>query len=254
MIVPPLAALIFDLYGWRVAFLVTSVVGLLWIPIWIAVTAPRAVRERIDNPPVTATPRPRVIDLIRHPIMIRALIGIFAAAPVIGLMLAWGAKYLVATWGIEQKAVGAYLWLPPLLFDAGAILFGDLAARLKRDPHAPARGLFAIAMVLATATIALPFASSAWTGILVIGIAVAGSGGLYSICTADLMSRMPAECVSTAGGIVAGAQSIALIGLGPLIGAVVGHYGHYDGVAIGIGLWALPGSLIWIFWKPPAKY
>lgn len=254
MIVPPLAALIFQEYGWRYAFFLTALVGLLWIPIWIAVTSPRAVRERIDNPAVAAAPRPPVIDLLRHPIMIRALIGIFAAAPVIGLMLAWGAKYLVATWGLEQKDVGAYLWLPPLLFDAGAILFGDLAARFKRPPGAPARGLFAVAMLLATATIALPFAGSAWQGVIIVGIAVAGSGGLYSICTADLMSRMPAECVSTAGGIVAGAQSVALIALGPLIGAVVGHYGHYDGVAIGIGLWALPGSLIWIFWKPPARY
>jgi hypothetical protein len=186
--------------------------------------------------------------------MIRALFGIFAAAPVIGLMLAWGAKYLVGTWGIEQKDVGQYLWLPPLLFDAGAILFGDLAARLPRKPDAPARGLFAIAAILATATIALPVADSPWQGIVILGIGVLGSGGLYSICTSDMMARMPPSCISTAGGIVAGAQSIALIALGPIIGAVVGHYGHYDGVAIGVGLWAIPGSLIWILWKPPARY
>jgi ACS family hexuronate transporter-like MFS transporter len=254
MIVPPLAAFIFDLYGWRVAFLITSVVGLIWIPIWIAVTSPRAVRALIDNPPEGSRPRPPIVDLIRHPIMIRALIAIFAAAPVIGVMHAWGAKYLVATWGIEQKDVGGYLWFPPLLFDAGAIVFGDLAARIRRAPDAPARGLFFVAMLLATAPIALPFASSAWTGIVIIAIAVAGSGGLYSMCTSDLLARMPPECVSTAGGIVAGAQSIALIALGPIVGAIVGHYGHYDGVAVGVGLWALPGSLIWIFWKPPAKY
>jgi ACS family hexuronate transporter-like MFS transporter len=255
MIVPPLASFIFELHGWRVAFLVTSAVGLLWIPIWLLVTSRPAVRARIDNPPVVATARPRVIDLIRHPIMIRALIGIFAAAPVIGLMLAWGAKYLHATWGIPQKQVGGYLWLPPLMFDAGAILFGDLAARLRRpQDDSPARGLFALAMLLSTATVAWPFAESAWQGIVIVGIGVLGSGGLYSLCTADLMARMPASHVATAGGIVAGAQSIALIGLGPIIGAVVGHYGHYDGVGVGVGLWAIPGCLVWIFWKPPARY
>ncbi|MBA2544324.1 MAG: MFS transporter, partial [Deltaproteobacteria bacterium] len=244
----------FDLHGWRVALLVTAAVGLLWVPIWILVTSRPAVRARIDHVVDHTTPRPRVSELIRHPIMMRALIGIFAAAPVIGLMLAWGAKYLDTTWGIKQKDVGHYLWLPPLMFDAGAILFGDLASRLKRPPGEPARGLYAIAMLLAMAIAALPFATTPWIGIAIIGASVVGSGGLYAICTSDLLARMPSECVSTASGIVAGAQSVALIALGPLIGAVVGHYGHYDGVAIGVGLWALPGCLIWIFWKPAAKF
>src|SRR5215813_4103310 len=49
MLAPLIAAAIFNLAGWRIAFLGTAAVGLVWIPAWIAVTRPRAIRERLDR-------------------------------------------------------------------------------------------------------------------------------------------------------------------------------------------------------------
>jgi len=253
MLVPPLASFVFGIAGWRVAFLITAVVGLLWIPIWIAVTSHPDVRAQIDAPAEVATSpgrSPRAHELLRRPSMIRALIAVFAAAPVIGMMLAWGAKYLHRTFGVVQEDVGYYLWLPPLMFDVGAILFGDLASRLRPTAGEVSRGLYWPAMVLATATVLLPAIDDPWLATVVIGVGVLGSGGLYSLCTADVLSRVPSDSVPLAGGILACAQSVALIAEGPIIGAAVDHYGNYDVVAVAIGLWAIPGSLIWIAWKP----
>jgi ACS family hexuronate transporter-like MFS transporter len=258
MLVPPLASLVFTHAGWRVAFLVTAAAGLLWIPLWIAVTRSRAVRAQLDIATVAtaspAEPRPTFGELVSHPIVIRALIAIFVAAPVFGFPQTWGAKYLVGAFGLEQGAVGNYLWLPPLLFDAGAILFGDLASRQRRPQGVPPRALFALGTALAASLAFLPLAATPWQSMIVMGFAVAGSGAIYTLVTSDLLARMPPGSVSFAGGILAGAQSLALIIANPLIGRTVDRLGTYDAPSIFLGLWAIPGGVIWLLWRPPIRF
>lgn len=250
IIVPPLASWLFDLAGWRVAFLGTSAIGLLWIPLWLLVTSRRGVRERLDAPPeiTLAAPRPTIAALVRDPMMLRGLTGIFAAAGVLGLLQTWGAKYLDRTFHVAQSDVGTYLWLPPLCLDAGAILFGDLASRQQRAPGAPPRLLHAIAAVMATSLALLPLATTPWEAMAIGGVAYAGGGAIYTLVTADLLSRMPQGSVSTAGGILAGSQSLAHIIINPLIGRAVDYTGTYDGVAITLGLLVIPTSLVWSTW------
>jgi len=249
MIVPPLASAIFAMWGWREAFLITAVVGLVWVPIWIVLTSHRAVKARIDVKPA-AQERESFRTLLRSPVIHRALMGVFAAAPAIGLMLAWGAKYLDKTWAINQESIGGYLWLPPLLFDLGAIGFGDLATRIKRAPGAPPRLLFGIAAAMAAMLIALPMAGSAWQAVAIISLSVCGSGGLYALTVSDAFARVAPTSVSMAGGLIACAQSIVFVVMNPVIGSVVDSYGHYDGVAIVIGAVTIPFALVWIAWQP----
>jgi ACS family hexuronate transporter-like MFS transporter len=254
MLVPPLAAWLFGIGGWRVAFLGTAVVGLVWVPMWLLVTGRPAARARLDATPAAVTsPRPRFFDLWRHPLMVRALIAIFAVAPAIGLFHQWGSKYLVRELAIAQKDVGHYLWFPPLMFDVGAVLFGDLGSRLRRAEGAPPRLLVLFAACMCASLALLPLAGGAWDAMLVFAVSMAGGGGVYTLVTADLLGRLPAGSVSLAGGTLAGAQSLALIIANPLIGLAVDAYASYDQVAITLGAWALPGTLAWLAW-PPATY
>jgi hypothetical protein len=81
-----------------------------------------------------------------------------------------------------------------------------------------------------------------------------GGGAVYTLVTADLLSRMPKESVSFAGGILAGAQSLALIILNPLVGSAVERYESYDQVTMAIGLWAIPGAVVWLLWRPVLRF
>lgn len=257
MVVPPLASALYALYGWRLAFVGTALIGLIWVPLWIVATRQRGVPAVLDAAVVASPSEPRATlgELVRHPIMIRALIAIFAAAPIFGFAYAWGALYLNHTFGVAQAQVGGFLWLPPLAFDAGAILFGDLASRQRRAEGAPPRLLFALSIPIAAGGLCLlPFATTPWEGMALFGVAMAGGGGLYTLVTADMLSRMPPGSVSFASGIMAGAQSLALILMNPQIGKVVDHYGSYDIPAVALGIWVIPGSLIWLWWKPPQRF
>jgi MFS transporter, ACS family, hexuronate transporter len=255
MIVPVFCAWIYNLTGpengWRVAFLVTSLAGLIWVPLWFAVTRSREVRAQLDNPPLSERRAgPGFVEMITHPTVLRALIAVFAVAPIFGFPAAWGAKYLTREFHLEQGEMGFQLLVPPLMFDAGAILFGDLASRQRRPEGVPPRMLFAIGVVLSVALAFLPLATTPWEAILITGVAVAGSGAAYTLITADLLSRMPPGSVSFAGGIMAVAQSLSFVIGNPIIGRVVGNHGNYDAINVAIGLWAIPGSLVWLLWRP----
>jgi ACS family hexuronate transporter-like MFS transporter len=254
MIAPPLAAGLFALAGWRVAFFGTALAGLVWIPIWLWVTRRADVRAQMDSPPAveTGTQRATFRELLAHPIMWRALFAVFAVASIAGFSLGWGAKYLVKTFAIKQASVGQYLWVPALMFDAGAVAFGDLASRQQRTPGTPPRALFAIAIPLAASLALLPFATTPWNSMVVLGSAMIGCGAIYTFVTADLLARVPPASVSLAGGIMAGAQSLALIIVNPLIGWSIDTYGTYDYATWALGGLVIPGSIAWLVWRPRA--
>lgn len=206
--------------------------------------------RRVD----AGAPRATFRELVTHPLVIRALIAIFTAAPIFGFALGWGAKYLNRTFGVTQEEVGHYLWLPPLAFDVGAILLGDLASRQRRAPGVPPRLLVTIGLLPAISLALAPYATTPWEGTIVISTAMMGGGAIYTLVTADLLGRMPSASVSFTGGILVGAQSLALIIMNPLVGAAVDRYATYDGVTTVLGLWAIPGAIVWLLWPPALRF
>jgi ACS family hexuronate transporter-like MFS transporter len=270
MIAPLLATWVERHHGWRVAFLVTAAAGMLWVPAWLAVAYSRAGRAALDAPSAAASPpaphrtsppsaRPSSagvwLSVLRNPAVLRAMAVVFAASPGIALFLNWGSKYLVRTHELTQSDVGRYLWLPPLVFDVGAIAFGHYASKRARVRYGvPDRLLVSMAMVLATLMALVPFAPGPWSAVAIAGVALAGGGGLFALLTADMLMRVEPAVVSTAGGITAAAQSLAYIVVNPLIGMSVQSSGSYLPSMIGVSLWVVPGCLVWLAWKPPPPY
>jgi ACS family hexuronate transporter-like MFS transporter len=257
MIVPPFASWVYREAGWQVAFLVTTAAaGVLWLPLWYAVTRPQAVRARLDTAAAgaPAEPRPRFDDLIRHPLVLRALAAIFCAAPVFAFPTFWGASFLNTAFHVTQGDVGHYLWLPPLVFDVAAIAFGHLAARQRRPEGVPARGLVATGVALCATLALLPLTTTPWQATVGMSIGMAGSAVVYTLVTADLLARMPLGIASFAAGILAGSQSLALIIVSPLIGRLVDQLHSYDVPTVALGLWAVPGGVVWLAWRPALRY
>src|SRR5205085_7508436 len=97
-----------------------------------------------------------------------------------------------ATFGVAQEDMGKYLWLPPLMFDVSAVLFGDLASRYK---HAQ-KLLYVLAIPMSASLVLLPYATTPWLGVAIVGVAMAGNGAVYTLTTADMLQRVPAANVS----------------------------------------------------------
>jgi ACS family hexuronate transporter-like MFS transporter len=247
IVAAPLATAVEARFGWRGAMLVTALVGLVWLPLWFAVAWSGFGRARLDvRPAAPSHERTSFLDMLRHRAVLRATLLVIGSSPIVAFALIWASKYLVTTHGLTQAAVGRLLWLPPLGFDLGAVLFGDRAARL-RSRSAP-RSLVAVAAVFALSLALVPLAKTPLVAVALVSVAVFGSGGLYALLTGDMLARVPSSCVSVAGGCTAAAQALASVVVNPLIGKSVQATGSYTTALLALAALLVPCVVGWLAW------
>ena len=95
----------------------------------------------------------------------------------------------------------------------------------------------------------LPLATTPWVGMAIVGVAMMGAGGIYTLAASDLLTRVAPERVALSGSILAAAQSLILIIANPLIGASVTRAASYSPSAVALGLWVVPGCVVWLLWR-----
>ncbi|HEU4408701.1 MAG TPA: MFS transporter [Polyangiaceae bacterium] len=245
----PLVANAFDrAFGWRFAFFGSALVGLLWLPFWLAVSGGRA-RRALEAPPGPRAARVTMREVWSYGAVRRAFVATFTFGPVIGFALTWLTKFLADTHGLTPRQAAPYLILPPLCFDLGAVVFGQLVGRAPRRAYT----YFSVAAALAALMGALPFVSGPWAISVLCSASLAGAGGVLVINTGKLMASVPGAAVSTAGGLSASAQSLALIIAHPLIGQSIDRTGSYVPALLSVGAVALLGAGVWLSWPPPPE-
>lgn len=262
MIAPPLATYLEHRFNYRIAFLGTALAGLLWIPLWVSLAFRSKARAALDqaHPPDAApsgnepqTPKAPAYHLLLNPSVLRGIAAMMSLAPMMAFALNWASKFLVHNYGLKQNQLGIYLMIPPLFFDIGAVAFGHFAsarAKALRDGSSP-RLLFGLAAVLMTLGAFAFLPASPWGSIAFFSLTMAGGGALCALLSADMLSRVDPRNVSAAGGITAAAQSLAYIIANPLVGTVVESTKGYTWVLIALGLWVIPGALLWLILKAP---
>jgi ACS family hexuronate transporter-like MFS transporter len=256
----PLAVVLASAFGWRSAFFSVGLIGVLWVPFWSLLTASGKLRETLDDPPLSVARagsnpdaaeanrrRSSMLRLAADPGVLRGALVISAAAPVTTVMLIWGAKYLAHEHHLSQTEAGYYLWLPALFFGLGSIIFGEFRTRTakNRNKVRPPRLLMFVAALLGVLMALVPFAGGPRACIVLASFAMAGSGGLYTLATSDMLVHAPRGAVPATTGLATFAQSVVYIVVSPLIGKIVDQSGTYLWVMVGAGLWIVPGCVYW---------
>jgi ACS family hexuronate transporter-like MFS transporter len=253
MLAPLLAAPLEARWGFRAAFLGAAIVGLAWVPVWLALTWTKRARAVLDTG--ASGPRPPMLGILTHPAVLRGVLPIVAAAPVIAFVLNWGAKYLDAAHHLNLEQARGYLMLVPLLYDVGAIAFGHVAsARAGKRGGRPDRAMLVVAALVAMAVATVPLARTPLEAMVIAGIGAAGGAGLFVLVTTDMLSRVPPEAVGTASSVGACAQSIAYIIASPLLGKLLDVSGDYTLPFVVLGAWIVPGCVGWLVWSPPPPH
>jgi len=258
MIAGPITVALHMRFGWRAAFVGVAFVGLAWLPAWLTATR-GAAGERLGArlPGLRATDASSAGDafvalgeLARMRMVMRSLVLIVTSAPAFMFGMSWFPLYLAGTHRISQAHLGAYVWVPPLLFDFGAIGFGAIATHV-RSARGP-RALVAVSGLLVATLAVVPAADAAgagpWVATTLVATALAGVGALFSVVTGDMIARVDPARVSRVTGLAAAAQSLAHIVAGPVVGRAVDRAHGYAGVLPVLGLLAIPGAILWITW------
>jgi ACS family hexuronate transporter-like MFS transporter len=253
----PLAIALDVRFGWRAAFVITSILGAGWLPLWLLVTrAPdaRAVLARsADVAPTSRGAFPWRDPLFREPAVLRAILLVLVSAPPLMFMFIWLPQYLELVREVPKAELGRYLWLPPLVSDVGMIAFGVLASRMdRRNPSAEPRShveLVLLAAALASLLLLVPRMPGRWAAVIAVSLSAAGCGGLYTLLTADMMARIDRSRLSTAGGLTAAAQSLVYVLLNPVVGRWYDHAHSFDAPLVVFGSLVAPGAIVWSLWR-----
>jgi ACS family hexuronate transporter-like MFS transporter len=220
ILAPPFATWLAVRWGWRHAFVVTGLLGFLWIPVWNRVAR---------RSPGAAAPSPAPLWLLRSPRM-----WIFAAANALAMVVYslwtnWTTLYLVEVNRLTLVQAAWYAWIPPLFAAFGGFAGGWLSHRWMNRGAAAlssrARVCLAAA-VLALATAAVPLAPSAALAVAAISCSIfavaAFSVNLYSMPLDAFEGRGAGFAVA----ILVSSYGLAQALVSPAIGAAIDAWGY----------------------------
>lgn len=200
---PPLIAYLALGLGWRWAFVIPGLIGLVGGVLWWI--CDRDPPDYGDTPVGDEPDHPGLWTMLRTP----ALLGILSARlitdPVYFFFQNWQAGYLQEVLGFSLAKVGSLLWIPAFVNMAAVFVTALLSDRLVRRgmPAAESRLTMIVALSLLAPSIALlPVVTSDIGTIVLLTLAyIVGFGWLYlsNIMMADLFPRSQ---VATAIGLV----------------------------------------------------
>jgi MFS transporter, ACS family, hexuronate transporter len=151
VIAPPLIAWIALEFGWREAFLVPGILGLLWIPLWLHFYRPLAQHPEVSaehRAMLTAESLPgrnrKWSELLRQRKVWGVVLPRFLSDSVWYFYLFWLPDYLQRERHLSLAEIGFYGWIPFLFADVGSIGGGALSDWLIRRGWAPVQARFTL--------------------------------------------------------------------------------------------------------------
>ncbi len=235
----PIVAWINLTLGWRWAFILTGLVGLVWLAVWLWLYRMPRVHPAITDEelrhisedaaidaPLTRTP---YLSLLRSRNVWAVIAARVLADPWVWFYYFWIPEYLTRSAGFSAADIGKYAWIPFAAQGVGIVSGGALSDLLCRRGMSviPARlTVMLIGMLLMTAGIAAAFDVSITLIFAGISTAMLGFGlwapNMMSLC-ADAFPRDSVGSVVGLGGMGAGAGGMVFT---MATGWTLDHYGY----------------------------
>ena len=188
-------------YGWRIAFLATGALGLLWMVLWAVIARPPFLPGKARRPAKMTWPNffeRRVWALIFS-------YALPAISP--GPILTIVALYLNQRLALTQADVNQVVWIPPLTWGIGYFFWGWAADRFASNNPRPI-GMFLL-LTIASLTLGL----TTWTTSVAVAIALISfstfiGGGFQMVALKVGSYAFPREQAAMMSGIASGSWSL----------------------------------------------
>jgi ACS family hexuronate transporter-like MFS transporter len=247
VIATPLVAWLAIRYGWRYAFVVTGLLGLLWLVPWLllyhlpskhpSITDPELEYINSGASPLCVGPVPTTRQLLRRADIWGLMLARFLSDPVWWFYLFWLPSFLEEQRGFTLAQVAIFGWMPYLASDAGGLLGGWASDRLIPRVGGTVRArLIPMAVCAAIMPISLFVPGMRGTAGLITVLCVvtfahmAWKTNLMTI-TNDIY---PAECIGTVSGLLMFGSGVGGF-LFQGITAVLVQRSSYNGVFVIMG-------------------
>lgn len=233
-------------WGWQMAFIVTGVAGLIWLPIWLLVYRnPREAKNlsaaelaHIEQDPADPVEKIAWTKLLTKKETWAYAIGKFLIDPIWWMFLFWLPDFLGKRYGLDLKTFGPPIVAIYLLSDVGSVGGGWLSSRLLKNGASinKARKLtMLVCALLAVPVMFASYAGSVWLAVLIIGVATAAhqgfSANLYTL-PSDVFPRGAVGSVVGIGGMLGAFGGMVF---SKYIGGVLESIGTYTPIFIVAG-------------------
>lgn len=211
-------------WGWQMAFIVTGLAGLVWLPVWLLVyRRPREVKglspaelAHIEQDPPDPTEKVSWVRLLTVRETWGYAIAKFLIDPIWWMFLFWLPDFLGKRYGLDLKSFGPPLIAIYLLSDLGSVGGGWLSSRFMKMGWTINRARKTTMLVCALCAVPVAFAayaSNVWLAVAIIGLATAAhqafSTNLYTL-PGDVFPRGAVGSVVGIGGMVGAFGGMAM--------------------------------------------
>lgn len=233
-------------WGWQMAFIVTGVAGLIWLPIWLLVyRTPRETKNlsaaelaHIEQDPADPVEKIAWTKLLTKRETWAYAIGKFLIDPIWWMFLFWLPDFLGKRYGLDLKTFGPPIVAIYLLSDVGSVGGGWLSSNFMKmgwSINKARKITMLICALLAVPVMFASFADSLWVAVLIIGVATAAhqgfSANLYTL-PSDVFPRGAVGSVVGIGGMLGAVGGMVF---SKYIGGVLESIGTYTPIFIVAG-------------------
>jgi ACS family hexuronate transporter-like MFS transporter len=211
-------------FGWQMTFIVTGLLGLIWLPIWLLVyRRPRehpkvtpAELAHIESDPPDPVEKVAWTKLLGYRETWAYAIGKFLIDPIWWMFLFWLPDFLGKRHGLDLKTFGPPLVAIYLLSDVGSVGGGWLSSQFMKmgwSINRARKTTMLICALLAVPVAGAALASNLWVAVLIIGVATAAhqgfSANLYTL-PSDVFPRSAVGSVIGIGGMIGAVGGMAM--------------------------------------------
>ena len=266
MLAPPLVVWAIVHYNWQSAFVITGLLGLVWVVVWLLFfnspdrhrwLSPEEMRHIAagQEPHLTGgEPRPSVLGILARRNFWGIALPRFLADPTWGTLSFWVPLYLTSVRHFDLKQIALFAWLPFLAADLGC-LFGPtvVLALQKRGVTLinARRGAFTLGACLMMGIAFVGLVNSPYAAVALLslgGFAHQTLSVTVITLSTDLFKRSE---VATVAALCGTWGNLGLLIFSLLIGGLVTTVG-YSPFFVSLGLLDLLGAaLLWILVREP---
>ena len=147
VVAPPLIALLWVAFGWKITFVIVGALGLLWVIPWLLVNKAlpaqhpwiteeekRHILETSEESETTETsPGLGMQQILSHRESWAVLVSRFFVEPIWWLFVGWMPIYLADQYGFNVKEIGFFAWVPYVGAALGSLAGGYYAGWRMRQ-------------------------------------------------------------------------------------------------------------------------
>jgi MFS transporter, ACS family, hexuronate transporter len=220
---PPVVALCAIHFGWRYAFVLPGLLGVIWLPFWI-----KTYRDA-ERPAQAARKGASWRSLLKQRNVWALVLPRFASDPVWFFYLFWLPDYLQRARHLSLHEIAAYGWVPFVFADLGNISGGALSDWMVRRGLAPARARVRVMVGIACMAplgALVGIVHSVITAIMVTSLVVFLTQAWTTNIATLASELLPASETGTAVGMMGTAGSLGGVLFAQILGILIVRSGY----------------------------